>query len=106
MRNNLPSDDFGFDATSPVQDNGLTITKEMLELARIGNSPNWKVIKTYVEGRVEAYKKGLFGENLEGKSTDIIGQRFLAATSVIHELESLVAEVEKVTESVNDVTKG
>lgn len=103
---NIPTDDFGTEFFSSEPAQPATMSKEDLELARVGNSPNWKIIRSYMEDRVEAYKKGLFGEDLSGKDAAIVGQRFLAAMSVVRELESLIEQVEVVTKSVNEVIDG
>lgn len=104
MRNNTPTDtgDFGV-ALPPTDDTPATqkITKEQRELSKIGNSADWKIITSYLNARIEVYKNGLFGEDLRKQSTEIIGQRFLAAQSVIQEFEALKTEVDQVTEIVN-----
>lgn len=107
MRANIPTDN-DFEVTQPVQDDKPAeekITKEQRDLAKIGNSPDWKIILKYLDGRIEVYKNGLFGENMAGADTAIIGQRFLAAQSVIQEFESLKTEVEQTTKAVNEVAK-
>lgn len=107
MRANIPTDN-DFSATQPVTDDQAPqdkITKEQKDLAKIGNSPNWKIITEYLNGRIDIYKNGLFGENLSGQDTTIIGQRFLAAQSVIQEFESLKSEVENTTAAVNEALK-
>lgn len=104
MRNNIPTDDFS--VTQPVTDDPpeSKLTKEQKELAKVGNSANWKIITDYLDSRIEAYKKGLFGEDLSGKPAEVIGNRFLAAQSVIQEFEALKAEVETTTKAVKDAT--
>jgi hypothetical protein len=106
MRANIPTDN-DFSPTLPPEDDSAkqSVSKEQLELAKIGNSPDWQIIKKYIQARVDVYKNGLFGEDLTGKSTDVIGQRFLAAQSVIQEFESLENEIETTTQIVKDVLK-
>lgn len=107
MRANIPTDN-DFAATQPVTDDTPAqdkITKEQKDLAKIGNSPQWKLISKYIDARIDVYKNGLFGENLSGVDTTVIGQRFLAARSVIEEFESLKQQIDKNTEVVNEVFK-
>lgn len=108
MRANVPTDN-DFATTLPPQDNSSPqdkVTQEQKELAKIGSSPDWKIITKYLDQRIDVYKNGLFGENLAGQDTAIIGQRFLAAQSVIQEFESLKNEVEQTTKAVHDALKG
>jgi len=107
MRANIPTDN---DETvlRPVVDDVPAIekiTKEMLELARLGNSPDWQIIVKYINARIEIYKSGLFGEDLTGQPTSVIGERFLAAQSVVAEFQSLIDQVNQNTEAVNEVAK-
>lgn len=104
MRANVPTDDFS--VAQPVVDEpaAAKITQEQRDLAKVGQSADWKIITKYLDSRIEAYKKGLFGEDLSGKPADVIGNRFLAAQSVIQEFEALKSEVETTTKAVKDAT--
>lgn len=105
MRGTIPMDD-GFDVTKLLNDlpQEDKITPEDLALSKLGASPEWKIISDYLDQRIDVYRKGLFGEDLAKVDTTIIGQRFLAAQSVIHEFEALQAEINGVTQSVKDAT--
>ena len=104
MRANIPTDNY-FDSIQPVEDQKPTLSKEQIELAKIGTSPDWSLIKDYINQRCDIYRIGLFGEDLSGKDTSVIGQRFLAAQSVVREFTELVEEIERVTETVKEVSK-
>jgi hypothetical protein len=107
MRANVPTDN-DENVLRPVVDDEAPIdkvTEEQKELAKIGNSPNLKILTDYLEKRIEIYKNGLFGEDLTGKSTAIVGQRFLAAQSVVAEFQSLIKQVEDNTHLVNEAAK-
>lgn len=106
MPGNLPGDDDFKVATPPTETNPQDkITKEQKELAKIGNSPDWDIIQKYLDARIEVYKNGLFGEDLTAQPTEVIGQRFLAAQSVIQEFQSLKSEIDRNTEAVNETFK-
>lgn len=106
LRTNSPVDDFKvLDAPDESIPPHEKVTKEQLELAKIGNSPNWKIIKDYLNNRIDNYKKGLFGEDLTGKDASVIGNRFLAAQTVIQEFEALINEVEMTAKSVEEALK-
>jgi len=102
MRANIPVGD-EFNPLQPVEDQRAELTPEQLALAKIGVSDGWGLLKGYIEQRVEAYKLGLFGEDLAGKDTSIIGQRFIAAQAVIREFTSLVEEIDRTTKTVKEV---
>lgn len=105
MSENAITDTGDMSAALPPQDNTPPqdkISKEQKDLAKIGNSPDWSIITKYLDARIEVYKNGLFGENLAGQDAAIIGQRFLAAQSVIQEFESLKLEIDTNTKAVND----
>lgn len=104
MRANVPTDS-DENVTRPVVDDALPIekiTQEQLELAKLGNGGDWQIIVKYLDARIEIYKNGLFGEDLTGKDTSVIGQRFLAAQSVVAEFESLIVQIEQNTTAVNE----
>jgi hypothetical protein len=106
MRANVPVDDETVirpvvDDTEPIH----KVNKEQLELAKLGNNPDWKILEKYILARIDIYKNGLFGENLSAQSTDIIGQRFLAAQSVVAEFQSLIDQIQQTTEIVNEAAK-
>jgi hypothetical protein len=103
MRANIPTDDSALLPVEDAQTAAEKVTKEMRDLANIGSSPSWKIIETYLDQRIDTYKKGLFGEDLSGQDAAVIGQRFLAAQSVIQEFETLKNEVNTVTKAVQDV---
>lgn len=107
MRANIPTDNDFENTQVPVDDTApeQKITPEQRELAKIGNSADWQIILKYLDARIDVYKNGLFGENLAAQPTEVIGQRFLAAQSVIQEFESLKSEVESTTKAVNEVAK-
>lgn len=105
MSENAITDSGDMSAALPPQDNTPTqdkVSQDQKNLAKIGNSPDWTIISKYLDARIEVYKNGLFGENLAGQDTTIIGQRFLAAQSVIQEFEALKTEIEVNTKAVND----
>jgi len=104
MRANIPVSD-EFNPLQPVEEQRVELTPEQLALAKIGVSDGWKLLKEYIDQRIEAYKLGLFGEDLAGKDTAIIGQRFIAAQAVIREFTSLVEEIERTTKTVKEVRK-
>lgn len=108
MRANIPTDNDFSAAQPPTEETAPQdkVTQEQKNLAKIGNSPDWKILTKYLDARIDVYKNGLFGENLAGQDTAIIGQRFLAAQSVIQEFESLKSEVEQTTSAVNEALKG
>ncbi len=102
MRANVPTDDFV--TRLPEESNPSdAITKEQKQLAAIGNDPKWAILTDYMSKRIEVYQSGLFGEDLSGQDTALIGQRFLAAQSVIREFESLIDEINTTTKAVNEV---
>ena len=106
MPGNLPGDDNFSETITPEEvAPEQTISKDQIELAKIGNSPDWSIITKYIEARIDIYKNGLFGEDLTAQPTEVIGQRFLAAQSVIQEFRSLIDEVDRNTEAVNEVAK-
>lgn len=78
------------------------VSPEQIALAKIGNSADWKLVTDYLNQRIEIYKQGLFGEDLKGMDYALIGQRFLAAQTVIHEFEALKEEIDTVTQAVNN----
>lgn len=107
MRANVPTDN-DESVMRPVVDEQAPIDKipkEQKELAKIGNSPDWKILVKYMEKRIEVFQKGLFGEDLQGQDTAIIGQRFLAAQSVVGEFQSLIDQIETHTKAVNEAAK-
>lgn len=101
---NVPTDT-GMEPLQPVTDPdpSESVTKEQKDLAKVGNSPEWGIIKEYLEARIDMYKNGLFGENLAGADASIIGQRFLAAQAVIGEFQRLQDEIEQTTKNVNAI---
>lgn len=103
MRANAPVDD-DFNVIQPPEEGTPVekVTQEQKDLAKIGNSPQWKIISEYLDARIEVYKNGLFGEELGGADAATIGNRFLAARSVVSEFESLKYQVETTTQSVNE----
>lgn len=108
MSQNVPTDN-NFSETQPPTDDTppeQKITQDQRNLAKIGNDPNWGIIMGYLDARIEIYKNGLFGEDLTAQPTEIIGQRFLAAQSVIQEFQSLKNQVAQTTEAVNEALKG
>lgn len=110
MRANIPTDN-DYSAALPVVDEQPVadkVSQEQKELAKIGNSPDWSIIQKYLDTRIEVYKNGLFGEDLTAQPTEVIGQRFLAAQSVIQEFQSLkdaVAQSTEVVEEANNANK-
>lgn len=107
MRANIPTDN-DENVIRPVTEDVPAIekvTKEQLELAKIGNNPDWGIIVKYLEARIDIYKNGLFGEDLTAQPTEVIGQRFLAAQSVVAEFQSLIDQVTQNTEAVNEAAK-
>ena len=107
MRANVPTDN-DENVIRPVVDDTPAIekiTREQLELASLGNSPDWAIIVKYMEARIDIYKNGLFGEDLTAQDTSVIGQRFLAAQSVVAEFQSLIDQVNQNTEVVNEAAK-
>lgn len=103
MRANVPTNDET--VMRPVVDDvpaAEKITKEQIELAKIGSNPDWEIIVKYLRARIEVYKNGLFGEDLTNQDTTIIGQRFLAAQSVVAEFSTLIEQVERVTGIVKE----
>jgi hypothetical protein len=102
MRANVPTDDFVTNLPEEARPSD-SVTKDQLELAAIGNDPKWAILTNYMAKRIEVYQQGLFGEDLSKQDTTIIGQRFLAAQSVIREFQSLLDEINTTTKAVNDI---
>lgn len=105
MRANIPISD-EFNPLQPVGDSKSELTPEQIALAKIGVSDGWKLLKEYMSQRIETYKVGLFGEDLAGKDTAIIGQRFLASQAVIKEFTGLIDEIDRTTQTVKEVRSG
>lgn len=102
MRANIPISD-EFNPLQPVEDTKAELTPEQIALAKIGVSDGWKLFKEYLQNRVEVYKNGLFGEDLTGKDTSILGQRLLAAQVVVQEFENAINEIDRTTKIVREV---
>lgn len=108
QRANSPTNnDDGFAVTQLLDEveQQAKVSSDQQHLAAVGTSEGWKMLRAYIEKRVDSYKQALFGEKLEGVDAATIGNRFLAAQSVISEFESLINEIDTVTKSVQDATK-
>lgn len=102
MSVNVPTNNDPSVALPPEEPDVAKVTQEQIELAKIGKDPNWGIITKYLNSRIEIYKKGLFGEDLTKVDAAVIGQRFLAAQSVIQEFESLIDQVDTTTQVVEE----
>lgn len=104
MRANIPVtndlSDISFDEEVKPE-----LSREELLLAKIGLSDGWKLLEEYFEKRISNYREGLFGEDLTGKDTSIIGQRFLSAQAVIREFENVIKEIKNAVENVKELKK-
>lgn len=102
MRANSPVDDFRVLEPPQEESPESKLTPEHKQLAKLGKSAEWKLIKDYLDTRVNLYKNTLFGQDLSEMPAAEIGNRFLAAQTVVYEFEALIKEVEQTVQIVDD----
>lgn len=78
---------------------------DSLAIAHVGTDEKWRVIKNYVEERINFYRNDLAGLEIKNMDLAKVGERFLVTSLVAQELQALLDKVEITTEAVNEARK-
>ena len=102
----LPSDDISRVLSDVEEDSAVSrLTREDLELAKVNSSPDWQVILSYLNSRIEACKDEMFKKQLDGGDLLKIGAGFLASRSVVNELQAIIDKVQLTAKAVSDAAQ-
>ena len=101
MKTNSPIDQgASFDPESFTKTDTVPQTEESKMIAKVGSSPEWKLITNYLRNRQDFYRaflpdgKTAVAQAMTVKKLEEIGKQWVVATSIIGEIESWINQVE------------